>query len=183
MKRIGCVSSITEMDVIARVPLFKQLTSQERSFIAGDEVAFFQADKGDFVIREGESDRCFYVLLSGALQVIKHEQHKQVAVIEPGEFVGEVAFVTSQARTADVIASDTCILLRVDQALMAKLPAKLKERINEQLISALVSRVEHLTEQVFDLSEQLECAMQQDEDQAASVHIDGQEQVKEVFGG
>jgi predicted GNAT family N-acyltransferase len=57
---------------------------------------------GDCLIRRGQALRTMYVLLDGELEVRDRDRH--VAVAQPGEPVGEIAFLLRRPRTLDVFA-------------------------------------------------------------------------------
>ncbi|EWH09596.1 hypothetical protein DS2_11528 [Catenovulum agarivorans DS-2] len=156
MQKIETINTLKEMEILARIPLFKHLTPQERACLITDELQFYIAEKEDYVIKQNDHDHCFYILLSGTLQVTKNANHAVIANIEPGGLVGEVGFITNQPRTAYVQAIEKSMLIRVDQQIMARLPLKMREQIKDKLIDSLVDRINYLNDEVIMLSERVE---------------------------
>lgn len=156
MKKIDHINTLKEMEILGRVPLFKTLTAQERSCLITDELQFFIADKDDYVINQNDHDHCFYILLTGKLEINKNANHAVIAEIEPGGFVGEVGFITNQPRTAYVQATEKSMLIRVDQEIMARLPLRVREQIKDKMIDGLVDRINHLNDEVIVLNNQVE---------------------------
>jgi CRP-like cAMP-binding protein len=93
------VRSGTKVDLIARVPLFADLSKSELGQVASiaDEIDL-PADK--VLIREGERGREFFVLLEGEAEVAR--KGRKLAIRRSGDFFGEIALVSSLPRTATV---------------------------------------------------------------------------------
>ncbi|MBW2333426.1 MAG: cyclic nucleotide-binding domain-containing protein, partial [Deltaproteobacteria bacterium] len=68
------------------------------------------------IIKEGEIDDSFYILISG--QVVVKIGTKKLAVLEKGQCFGEMAYLTGEARTATIITKEECILLKVSSTLL-----------------------------------------------------------------
>lgn len=83
--------------------------SHSRNFgnesLALNQVLFKEGDVGDAV----------YVLVSGKLEVFKEGDHGETLIgkIEPGEFVGEMCYLTRSLRTAGVRAAEPCQLIKI----------------------------------------------------------------------
>lgn len=70
------------------------------------------------VMAEGEIDDSFYVILSGKAVVRKND--RDIATLGRGECFGEMAYLSGDSRTATVIASTECILLKISAMLLDK---------------------------------------------------------------
>jgi NADH:ubiquinone reductase (H+-translocating) len=70
-------------------------------------------EPGETVFDEGDAGDCFYMILSGEVEVLKHFGGEQVAVgvLEPGEFFGEMALLGSRPRSAGTRALSALDLL------------------------------------------------------------------------
>jgi CRP-like cAMP-binding protein len=64
-----------------------------------------------------------YLLVRGRAQVIHHKKdhHINLAQLTVGDFFGEIALVDSGPRSADVVALEQCILLKITQAALSAL--------------------------------------------------------------
>ncbi len=80
---------------------------------------------GEKVIRRGDRGDAMYFISSGAVEV-KVNDHRTVR-LEPGDYFGEMALLTGERRTADVVAVDFCQFLVLDRRefnqFMARHPA------------------------------------------------------------
>jgi NTE family protein len=70
---------------------------------------------GTVLVREGEPDDRFYVLLSGVLAVSQRDLGAR-SVLRPGEYFGEVAPAMGVARTATVSAMTPAVVASCDRA-------------------------------------------------------------------
>jgi CRP-like cAMP-binding protein len=94
---------------LASIPLFQSLKKRELDRLSGwvDEA---EVDAGRAVIEEGRSAYEFFVIMEGTARVFHGTD--ELAVLEPGDFFGEIALETHVARTASVVA-DTPLRLAV----------------------------------------------------------------------
>ena len=70
---------------------------------------------GTVLIREGESDDHFFVLLSGVLAVSQRDLGAR-SVLRPGDYFGEVAPAMDIPRTATVSAMTPAVIASCDRA-------------------------------------------------------------------
>jgi CRP-like cAMP-binding protein len=70
--------------------------------------------KGEFIIKEGEKSNDVYLILEGKVIVTKDVNtiKKVLAVLGPGELVGEMSFFESTTRSASCIADDTVTTIK-----------------------------------------------------------------------
>ena len=70
---------------------------------------------GTVLLREGEPDDRFYVLLSGVLAVSQRDRGAR-SVLRPGDYFGEVAPAMDMPRTATVSAMTPAVVASCDRA-------------------------------------------------------------------
>ena len=70
---------------------------------------------GTVLVREGEADDRFYVLLSGILAVSQRTVGAR-SVLRPGDYFGEVAPAMNMPRTATVSAMTPAVVASCDRA-------------------------------------------------------------------
>jgi CRP/FNR family transcriptional regulator, cyclic AMP receptor protein len=88
-----------KVEMIRHVPLFSKLSKAGLNEVASiaDEI---DLPEGKDLTREGERGREFIVILEGGANVVK--RGRQIAQLGEGDFLGEIALVTRQPRTATV---------------------------------------------------------------------------------
>ena len=97
-------------NIVAKVPFFQTIGA---STIA--EVARLLRPReypaGAVIVRRGEPGDCMYFIAAGEVSV---ELGAQPLRLGTGDFFGEIALLTGARRTATVVASQACTLLRLD---------------------------------------------------------------------
>ncbi|MBF0626755.1 MAG: cyclic nucleotide-binding domain-containing protein [Magnetococcales bacterium] len=161
--------------IFQQVGFFDPFSDEERRALAGGYTHVVAYDVGEYLIQEGSSEeRSFFLLLSGGASVVKQGASIPLASMVPGDFFGEVSFLTTRSRTSNVIVhppdadldatptipnlfglgltsalqSATATVLRFDHALMTSLDPLLRIKIKDQIIQHLTERVDRMHEQV-----------------------------------
>jgi len=104
---------------------------------------FIRYDKSQVVVREGDVDTTFFVLLSGSVRVIKN--NRKIADLEKGACFGEMGAFTNTARTAHVIAREPCIVLKLDLKVLERESQQLRMKFYQVFIETLIKRLEETT--------------------------------------
>ncbi len=141
MKKTAGLSHTHILMVLQKIPFFKGFMPDERERLANEQDSFFVAKPNEMIVLKGSIDRSFYILLSGIVEVIDCNDDSPIFELSPGEFFGEISFLSETPRTSNVRAQDVCILMRIDQQLMSRLRAEMREKIKDQLIDKLVNRI------------------------------------------
>jgi CRP/FNR family cyclic AMP-dependent transcriptional regulator len=90
-------------DVLATVDLFQGLSKRElqRVLASAKELEFAV---GDTIVKEGDEDGRFYLLLDGAARVT--QGRRTVAQLGPGDYFGEISLIDGEPRSASVVATE-----------------------------------------------------------------------------
>lgn len=70
---------------------------------------------GDTLIHLGQANHFMYMLLSGRLRIHLKLSADPIAVLSPGEIVGELSLIDGQPTSAYVVADDRCRLLVINE--------------------------------------------------------------------
>ena len=102
------------MDLLGRTPIFRELGYGEllRLSTAVERRSF---PDGDAMFRRGDRERCVYMILSGRVRIL--HQNVTVAVLEAGEYFGELSLIDNAPHFADAIAVGDVRLLRLSRDL------------------------------------------------------------------
>lgn len=141
MKKTAGLSHTHIQMVLQKVPFFRGFMADERERLVSEQDSFVVARPNEMVVLKGSMERSFYILLSGVVEVMDSKGKLPIFELTPGEFFGEISFLTETPRTSSVRAQDICILMRIDQQLMARLRPETREKIKDQLIAKLVKRI------------------------------------------
>ncbi len=125
------------IDFIHHVPFFRNFTKGQVAEVAatGDILKFA---KGQIIVKEGEIDDHFFIILSGHASITK--DGREIAVIGSGECFGEMAFIACQARVATVSAATDCMLMRISATLFDRSPPPIQLRFFKNFSNILVQR-------------------------------------------
>jgi len=91
---------------------------------------------GEIICRENDPGDSFYIILSGAVEVVVESISQQVAIRTSGEFIGEMSLLMGSPRTATLRTIDETILFVVDRDNLQSLLQKhqdLADKIAEEL--------------------------------------------------
>ena len=148
MRQIEDVDRDGIVDALDELEFFQNFSIYEKKRITGLFAHFFIYEQGEKLIEQGTSDTAFLILISGRASVHKAGVAEPLAVIGAGEFVGEMAFLSSQPRTTTVQAEEQTMVIRVDQELLGRLGAEIREKIKDRIIKKLVQRVADMTQRL-----------------------------------
>jgi cAMP-dependent protein kinase regulator len=123
------------------IPLFADLTQEEFNDFTS-RMQFHTMPAGQTIIKEGDTGASVYVITRGTVQVYTSMEGKKVelAVLQPSDFFGEIAFLTGKPRTATVETLEECDVLEVAEDQLADL-IRQKPRIREVMQNYYDQRV------------------------------------------
>jgi len=102
--------------LLEKVPLFRCLTASELALVA-DLCSERSYRKGSFLCHEGDEGDRFFIVLRGEIEVRTREGGDRVINRHgPGEYLGELALMTSGKRTASLRVSKSARILVLDCA-------------------------------------------------------------------
>lgn len=128
-------------ELLEKIDLFREFSRFDIPKIAElyHHIIFFE--KNERIIRQGATDNCFYILLSGSVRVCKDDDPKSIADLVAGEFFGEISFLSNSLRTRHIFANEKSFALRVTGEMLDDLEIELREKIKDKLIDKLVQRI------------------------------------------
>ena len=88
----------------SHIAIFKGLEDGELTKIAGI-LRVIHFNKGDVILREGESGEHFYMVLDGKLDILAGTQPTLIGHVYRGDFLGEISLVSAQPYTATAVAA------------------------------------------------------------------------------
>ncbi|MBI2348852.1 MAG: cyclic nucleotide-binding domain-containing protein [Deltaproteobacteria bacterium] len=113
----------------------------------GDLGRVYQA--GETIVRQGEPGQCMYVIQSGQVVVVQEKAQSEVplAVLNKGDFFGEMALFEREARSATVRALQDSRVLTVDRKTFLR---RIQEdpSIAFRLVEAMSRRIRELDQEI-----------------------------------
>ena len=96
MKLIEHIPLIKQMEILNRLSFFREFSLNERQVLLESFSHLYLINKDRFVFKQFDNDKQLYIVLSGAIVVFKHSHLMDLGTIEPGEFIGEGAFINNR---------------------------------------------------------------------------------------
>ena len=100
---------------------------------------------GQEIVREGEMDDRFYIIVDGTVQV--HRGGNIVGALHEGDCFGETSYVRDARRTATIKAKRSVTLLRVSSTLLEQVSAACQLRFTKMFLRSLIRRLQRADEQ------------------------------------
>jgi CRP/FNR family cyclic AMP-dependent transcriptional regulator len=113
------MSMLSNLDLIRRVPLFSMLTADQAQAVA-DSVSKRRFRRGELVVEQGRKSNALFILLNGRARVLTADARGReviLAVLESGDYVGEMSLIDNEPHSATVraeIQTDMLVLQRID---------------------------------------------------------------------
>lgn len=105
-------------DVLRGVPLFSGLDDADWSALS-PRLAQVRVGRGDVVFHTGDTGDCLYVVLAGKAKITRTSpdgRENLLAILGPGDLLGELSLFDSLARTATATAVTDLTLSRLDES-------------------------------------------------------------------
>ncbi|MEY4737331.1 MAG: hypothetical protein RL302_1650 [Pseudomonadota bacterium] len=111
------MATLSNAELLKRVPLFSNLTDTQATSLIGslDKKRF---RKSETIVGIGEKSNALFVILSGRAKVVlSNQKGKEVvlALLEPGDYIGELSLIDNSAHSATVIATSPVDALALGQ--------------------------------------------------------------------
>jgi CRP-like cAMP-binding protein len=115
------MAMLSNLDLIRRVPLFSMLTQAQAEAIA-DGVVKRRYRRGELIVERGRKTNSLFILLTGRARVLTADARGReviLAVLQPGDYVGEMSLIDNEPHSATVraeVQTDMLILGRAEFA-------------------------------------------------------------------
>jgi serine/threonine protein kinase len=95
---------------------------------------------GDDIVREGEVDDRFYIIVAGS--VVVQTNGNNLGQLSNGDCFGETSYVRGAKRQASIIADGQVTILRVSSSLMEQVSSACQLRFNKVFLRSLIKRLQ-----------------------------------------
>jgi eukaryotic-like serine/threonine-protein kinase len=133
------VDQQAQFDRLRKLRFFHDFSHAEiREVLRASEWCTYQVD--DEIIREGELDDRFYIIVEGTVSV--QSGRRQIGVLGEGDCFGETSYVRGARRTATIKASVPVTLVRVSSTLLEQASSSCQLRFNKVFLRSLIERLQ-----------------------------------------
>ncbi|KFE63894.1 cyclic nucleotide-binding domain-containing protein [Hyalangium minutum] len=112
-----------DASLLKKVALFEGLTQGQLAKVASI-AQVRQYEGSSFIFREGDTGQEMYVIVEGRVRISKNVPgigEEALAILEKGQYFGEMAVIDDSPRSADAIAHTPCTLWVVERAKLDQL--------------------------------------------------------------
>jgi len=102
---------------------------------------------GQVIVTEGEMDDCFFVIVSGEVQVMKGG--KTLGTLKEGDCFGEMGYLSKTKRTASIKAKGIVNLMRVNATLMERASKDTQLKFYQVFVKTLIDRLAKSNEKLM----------------------------------
>lgn len=95
---------------------------------------------GEDIVREGEMDDRFYIIVSGQCDV--EANGKKLGILSDGDCFGETSYVRGAKRMASITANGPSSILRVSSTLLEQVSQACQLRFNKVFLRSLITRLQ-----------------------------------------
>ena len=147
------MAMLSNLDLIRRVPLFSMLTNDQAQSIA-DSVVKRRFRRGEIIVEHGKKSNALFILLTGRARVLTSDSRGReviLAVLQPGDYVGEMSLIDNEPHSATVRAEVQTDMLILGRAEFARcLPEN--SSLSYAIMRGLVQRLRSADRQIESLA-------------------------------
>lgn len=132
------------------IPFFNDFTMKEKDLLIESDSFFMTHPAGVHLITEGGIDTNFFILLEGSVQVNK--RGTIITELEPGAVFGEMAFLSQEKRTTNIITNEKVRVFQVDGKSFEHLDPNLQIKLQKKLIAILVTRLNDMNKALIAMA-------------------------------
>jgi len=146
--------------IISRIPVFTSLSKTELRLI--EKIVYLRSyHEGEVIFVEGEPGAGMYIIESGKVRIClgpyTDEEH-EIALLEPGDFFGELALIDDHPRSATAVALSSTRLVgffRADLSTIINRTPRIGVKLQNNVMQILVKRLRITDQRLNDSYEQI----------------------------
>lgn len=104
-------------------------------------------EKGQYIVNEGDLGKELFMIVKGEVEVIAGGN--KVAVMKEGDGFGEMALIDNQPRSADIVASDDVLVLKMESDDFLEI-LKQRDEVALGVIRVLTGRIRELNTKLVE---------------------------------
>ena len=126
-------------DLLRRLRFFHEFSHSEIwEILRASDWRDYEA--GEEIVREGEMDDRFYIIVNGAVSV--EASGTEIGTLDEGDCFGETSYVSGAKRMATISAKGNVTLVRVSSTLLEQASSSCQLRFNRVFLRALIERLQ-----------------------------------------
>ena len=141
-------------DIIDEMPMFKSFSEDEKKKFSELEHVLQEFNRGDIIIKEGDTSTSLYLLIKGTVLVTRTDDDATIRLgrLNPGEIFGEMSYFLDKPRRSNIVANEDVIVMKMDDNLFSKMPAEIRDKINHFFIKLLSKRIDEMNSSIMNIA-------------------------------
>lgn len=140
-----------QVEFLKKISFFQGFDDHElRQFMAVSK--WLKVRKGALIIKEETTEKAFYILVKGEVEVVKSggkgQKAIQLTTLSTGDCFGEMAMVTEIKRTADVKATKDSFILKLEPDVISTSNVFLQLKFYRRFCEIMVARLDRANKQM-----------------------------------
>jgi diguanylate cyclase (GGDEF)-like protein len=134
--------------LLKQVPIFQQVGNEALEELASIGTVEYR-DAGSYLFREGDRTGCMYLIIRGRVAIsraVPEAPPLQVGILSDGNFLGEMALIDGEPRTASAMTLERCELFVISRERFTELLSQCPRLIPE-VCASVVSKFRTVNEQ------------------------------------
>jgi CRP-like cAMP-binding protein len=135
------------LKLLLSVEFFSGLTTEDLTSLL-DAGELLRVGFHEFILREGDEEFSFFVLLKGSVKLLKLNsvrKQKELATLYAGNCFGEISVLIKEPRTASVLAAEECYLFKINEDQLETIPDATKAKLYKRFSIQLAHRLRETT--------------------------------------
>jgi len=145
---------------IQKIPFFQVFNDHELNKLVGKEKVFKDCKKGEAIFNEGDVGSSLFVLLFGAIELVKsYDKGPDTIIMElqAGSVFGEIAMLTKRQRNLAARASSTkVVVMEFKSSFIDKLIPSIQTKFHKQLCTILAKNLDTMNMRYAKLASSVE---------------------------
>ncbi len=109
----------------------------------------------DYVVKEGEVDFSFFVILKGKVKIFKFNRigkRKEIGIFLSGECFGEMGLLLKEARSASALAAEECFIFKLNAEQIESMPESTQVKLYREFSEDLAKKLKSTTKEMVSPS-------------------------------
>ena len=135
---------------IEGIEFFKGFTEEEKKSVSAFSGQILIYKPKSTIIKEGMEETSVFFILKGMVDVNFEEQSTIVlAELGPGSIIGEMSFICGMPRTANVVAKEETMVLRLEGIVFQKIKPSVQNKFKDKVIDILLQRIDAISDKLL----------------------------------
>ncbi len=135
---------------LAGIEFFKNFTEEEKKSLSEFSGQILTYRPKSTIIKQGMNESSIFFILKGLVDINYEEQSTIVlADLGPGAIIGEMSFICGHPRSANAVAREETMVLRLDGVVYKKMKPEVQNKFKDKVIDILLDRIDAISNKLI----------------------------------